>query len=97
MFRVTLVDMLFNISGSTESIKWKGKLSNTYIRKIKIPYIIALVIPFLLLSALLVKKDTVSGIIGNTQGVSKAMNPPINPKKNMVLNPRSEEHTSELQ
>jgi hypothetical protein len=26
--------------------------------------------------AFLVKKETVSGIIGNTQGVSKAINPP---------------------
>ena len=26
------------------------------------------------------KKDTVSGIIGNTQGVSKAINPPRNPR-----------------
>src|SRR5690625_3121496 len=87
MFSVTLVDILFNISGSTESIKWNGKLNSKYMAKINTPYIIALVIPFLLLSALLVKKETVSGIIGNTQGVSKAMNPPIKPKKNMVLNP----------
>ena len=29
---------------------------------------------------LLVKKETVSGIIGKTQGVSKANKPPKNPK-----------------
>ena len=30
----------------------------------------------------LVKKETVTGIIGNTQGVIKAMSPPKNPKTN---------------
>ena len=29
----------------------------------------------------LVKKETVTGIIGNTQGVINAINPPKNPKK----------------
>ena len=42
-------------------------------------YITALRIPFLLLPLLLVKKLTVIGIIGNTQGVSRAKKPPSIP------------------
>ena len=31
-----------------------------------------------------VKNDTVSGIMGNTQGVKRANNPPAKPRKNMA-------------
>ena len=37
--------------------------------------------PFALSSLPLVKKLTVSGIIGNTQGVSRASSPPMKPRK----------------
>ena len=50
----------------------------------KNPYIIEFAIPFWLLAPLLVKNETVNGIIGNTQGVSKAINPPKNPNKKIV-------------
>src|SRR5690554_985656 len=93
-FNVTLVEILFNISGSTESNKWNGKLNSRYITKINTPYIIAFANPFCLFSALLVKKETVNGIIGNTQGVSNAIRPPMNPKKNMVPNPLDEPSSS---
>jgi hypothetical protein len=52
--------------------------------KIKKPYKNALTIPDFLELAFLVKKETVSGIIGNTQGVSSAINPPKNPIKNKL-------------
>ena len=47
------------------------------------PYTTALIIPFLLSRPCLVKKETVSGIIGKTQGVSNAINPPIKPRIKM--------------
>ena len=40
--------------------------------------------PFLGSPELLVKNETVSGIIGKTQGVSKAIKPPKKPKKKIV-------------
>ena len=49
--------------------------------KMKNPYKNALDMPAFLDVAFLVKKETVSGIIGNTQGVSNAINPPRNPIK----------------
>ena len=52
--------------------------------KIKKPYKNAFVIPDFLELAFLVKKETVSGIIGNTQGVSNAINPPKKPIKNKL-------------
>ena len=42
-------------------------------------------IPFLRVPDCLVKKETVNGIIGNTQGVRSAINPPKNPSKNRVV------------
>ena len=45
------------------------------------PYVIALNLE-LLLELLLVKNETVKGIIGKTQGVKRANNPPINPRIN---------------
>jgi len=39
-------------------------------------------IAFALLPERFVKNETVTGIIGNTQGVSNAMKPPRNPKRN---------------
>src|SRR3954467_11490525 len=48
------------------------------------PYIIALVTPLPLLCDFFVKNVTVTGIIGNTQGVSNAINPPRKPNKNTV-------------
>jgi hypothetical protein len=47
----------------------------------------AFINPCFLVLAPLVKKETVKGIIGNTQGVSKAIKPPKNPKRKMVKNP----------
>ena len=41
----------------------------------------ALPIPLLLFPDCFVKKETVSGIIGKTQGVSKAIKPPNTPNK----------------
>ena len=35
----------------------------------------------------MVKKETVNGIIGKTQGVINASNPPRNPRKKIVNNP----------
>ena len=43
--------------------------------------------PLDLLAPCLVKKDTVNGIIGNTQGVSKAIKPPKKPNTKMVHRP----------
>ena len=42
---------------------------------------VALKTPLCLLCPFLVKKETVNGIMGNTQGVSRAMKPPISPNK----------------
>ena len=50
----------------------------------KKPYKTALPIPFTLLFDFVVKKVTVKGIIGKTQGVSKAIKPPSNPKRKIV-------------
>ena len=44
-------------------------------------------IPAFFVLAFLVKKETVSGIMGNTQGVSSATSPPINPRKKSVIKP----------
>ena len=51
----------------------------------KSPYKMALKIPLLFVGDCFVKKETVNGIIGNTQGVSKASNPPIKPKKKIFI------------
>ena len=50
----------------------------------KKPYKIAFDIPEPLLLSFLVKKLTVSGIIGKTQGVNKASKPPKNPNPKML-------------
>jgi len=55
--------------------------------KIKKPYRIAFINPFDRFSLPFVKKLTVNGIIGNTHGVNKANNPPINPKPNIDHKP----------
>lgn len=47
----------------------------------------AFAIPFPLLLFCLVKNETVSGIIGNTQGVNNAKSPPKNPKIKIPHNP----------
>ena len=78
-----LVDMSLRIFGFILSNKWNGRLSNRYIKNIKNPYINALVIPFFLSLLLFVKKLTVNGIIGNTQGVNNAIRPPKNPNTKM--------------
>jgi hypothetical protein len=57
-------------------------LNKKYISIIKNPYIIALEVPLPLLD--LVKKLTVSGIIGKTQGVISAISPPSKPKIKIV-------------
>ena len=54
---------------------------------IKHPYKMALKIPFFLFSDCFVKKDTVNGIIGKTQGVSSANKPPTKPRKKMLKRP----------
>ena len=40
--------------------------------------------PDIFVTALLVKNETVNGIIGKTQGVSKAIKPPKKPRKNKL-------------
>ena len=58
-----------------------------YTKNIKNPYSIALEIPLSFsFSFFLVKKLTVKGIIGNTQGVKSAKNPPRIPNKKMLNN-----------
>ena len=46
-----------------------------------------MLIPAFLLVAFFVKNETVRGIIGNTQGVSNATNPPRKPRKKRRNNP----------
>ena len=45
--------------------------------------------PCFLVLDLLVKNETVTGIIGNTHGVTSAINPPKNPRKNTPHAPLS--------
>src|SRR5690606_21317062 len=60
-------------------------LNIKYTASIKKPYKMALETPALLLSPLfLVKKLTVSGIIGNTQGVNNANKPPKKPNPKIL-------------
>ena len=49
------------------------------------PYKRALEIPFFRFFVCFVKKETVKGIIGKTQGVNKAMSPPKKPNKKRVV------------
>src|SRR5690349_7182206 len=58
-----------------------------YIRKIKPPYNMAFLTPFDRVSDRFVKKETVSGMSGNTQGVNNAMNPPTSPSKKIDNKP----------
>ena len=60
--------------------------SNRYITIIENPYIIASLTEFTREVFFFKKKLTVSGIIGHTQGVSSASNPPKNPPKNIYQN-----------
>ena len=78
------VEIWFKISGSIFGIKWNGMLNRKYISIMKKPYITALNIP--LLFCPLVKKLTVSGIIGKTQGVISAISPPKSPKIKIAHN-----------
>src|SRR5215208_2665525 len=48
------------------------------------PYQTALRIPLFLLPDRFVKKETVSGISGKTQGVIRAIKPPVNPRRKIV-------------
>ena len=89
MLKMALVDMAF--SADAPKIAVTASPSARYITIMDIPYIIASLIPFaerttfpLPLSSLLAlfkKKLTVIGIIGHTQGVSKAMRPPRKPRR----------------
>ena len=54
-----------------------------YCTTIEAPYVHASRIPFFLSLLRFKKKLTVMGMIGQTQGVNKASNPPINPAKKM--------------
>ena len=47
----------------------------------------ALKTPFFLFSDCFVKNETVKGIIGKTQGVNNASNPPTKPNKKMLNKP----------
>lgn len=49
----------------------------------------AFLLPLALFAAPLIKKETVSGIIGKTQGVKRAINPPKKPKINTNPLPES--------
>ena len=83
MFSQALVEMEFKTAVFKLS-KWNGTLTSTYIRKIKKPYMRPLLMPCLRLDALLVKKETVTGIMGNTHGVSRAIKPPRKPMKKIA-------------
>src|SRR6476620_11106035 len=52
--------------------------------RMKKPYKLASIIPFFLDPDFLVKNETVKGIIGNKQGVSRATRPPRKPIKKIL-------------
>ena len=85
MLNHTFVDKAFRESAPKMSVITDPK--KTYIRIIDIPYIIAFLIPLALVLLCFVKKLTVIGIIGKTQGVSKAAKPDKNAIKNIVNKP----------
>ncbi|MPN23270.1 hypothetical protein SDC9_170658 [bioreactor metagenome] len=58
-------------------------------KMIAIPYNIASLLPRDLFSDLFKKKLTVMGMIGHTQGVNNARNPPAKPAKNINHNEMS--------
>ena len=81
----TLVESAFN--ESAPNIPTITEPNKTYITTIKTPYIMAFLIPAARFLLCFVKKLTVKGIIGNTQGVNKAANPDKNAIKNIPHNP----------
>ena len=78
LFNHTFVDKAFKASGPSTMVI--SNPSTTYIIIMEAPYIKPFTQPFRLVS--FVKKLTVIGIIGKTQGVNKAANPPRIPAIN---------------
>ena len=56
----------------------------------------AFAIPLDFFSECLVKNETVNGIIGKTQGVNKAINPPKKPSPKIVHNPDFDSRASPI-
>ena len=82
IFNHGLVDILLKISGCTLPTTWNGTLAKTYTNKMLNPYNSPFTIPCFLVFDLFVKKETVTGIMGNTHGVMSAISPPKNPSRN---------------
>jgi hypothetical protein len=74
MLNTAPVASSFNICGPKRAET--ARPSNKYITIMEIPYTTASAIAFALLLFFFKKKLTVIGIIGHTQGVSSATNPP---------------------
>ena len=95
MLKMALVDMALSADAPKTAVT--ASPSARYITIMDIPYIIASLIPFAerttfpfplsSLLALFRKKLTAIGIIGQTQGVSKAMRPPRKPRRKMPKPP----------
>ena len=84
IFNQTLVEISLKIFPAIPSIKWKGRLNKTKIKRMKNPYTKASLFPFAGFLFPFVKKETVNGIIGKTHGVNKAIKPPMKPNKRYV-------------
>ena len=82
IFNHGLVEILLKISGCTLPTTWNGTLAKTYTKKMLNPYKSPFTIPCFFVLDRFVKKETVTGIMGNTQGVMSAMSPPKNPRRN---------------
>jgi hypothetical protein len=83
MFMYTFVESSFKAAGFLDA-NVIIKPNETYITIIDNPYSKAFIIPFEREPELFVKKETVIGIIGKTQGVNKAMNPQPKPSKKIL-------------
>ena len=82
MLNTAFVDSAFRADAPKRSVT--ARPSTRYMTMIDSPYVIASRTPFFLSSlARLRKKLTVIGMIGHTQGVSRAMNPPRSPSMNI--------------
>ena len=82
ILKYTLVAILFN--ASAPNIEETPTPKATYIIIIETPYIIAFSIPSDFVLDFFVKKETVMGIIGKTQGVNNAAKPLKNATKNNI-------------
>ena len=82
ILKYTLVAILFN--ASAPNIEETPTPNATYIIIIETPYITAFSIPSDFVLDFFVKKETVIGIIGKTQGVNNAAKPLKNATKNNI-------------